>query len=164
MWFDNVKKMRNLKTFGMVTLWLKIISTALSATESAGSNSVSYHMLSKGSRSLFTRAILQSSAATNPWGMVTKKEAKLRAMRLAEVLNCPHENVSSSQMSIVVGYRAIYWWWNFRHIMARYWRIKAVCEQCVRSKRMLMVALCIELEMETRWVMWDGNHSVYEWI
>ena len=85
--------------FGMVTLWSKIItSTALSVTESAGSNSVSYHMLSKGSRSLFTRAILQSSAATNPWGMVTKKEAKLRAMRLAEVLNCPHENVSSSQM------------------------------------------------------------------
>ena len=86
-------------------------STALYVTESAGSNSVSYHMLSKGSRSLFTRAILQSSAATNPWGMVTKKEAKLRAMRLAEVLNCPHENVSSSQMSIVVcRHRSLYTW------------------------------------------------------
>ena len=50
--------------------------------------------LSPGSRHLFWQAILQSAAATNTWAMVTKKEAKLRAQRLAEVLKCPHTDVS----------------------------------------------------------------------
>ncbi len=48
-------------------------------------------MLSPGSRPYFNQAILQSAAATNPWSMVTKKEAKLRARRLAEVLDCPYD-------------------------------------------------------------------------
>ncbi len=64
--------------------------------ESAGSASVAFHLLSPGSRSYFSQAILQSAAATNPWAMVTKKEAKLRARRLAEVLDCPHDDVSFS--------------------------------------------------------------------
>ena len=62
--------------------------------ESAGSASVAFHLLSPGSRPYFSQAILQSAAATNPWAMVTKKEAKLRARRLAEILDCPYEDVS----------------------------------------------------------------------
>ena len=67
-----------------------------SLSESAGSASVAFHLISPGSRNLFSQAILQSAAATNPWAMVTKKEGKLRAMRLAEVLKCPHDEVSES--------------------------------------------------------------------
>lgn len=75
-----------------VITWLK--QTFFFVSESAGSASVAFHLLSPGSRSYFSQAILQSAAATNPWAMVTKKEAKLRARRLAEVLDCPYENVS----------------------------------------------------------------------
>ena len=62
--------------------------------ESAGSSSVAFHLLSPASRPLFSQAILQSAAATNPWAMLTQKEALLRAQRLAERLKCPHEKVS----------------------------------------------------------------------
>ena len=62
-------------------------------SESAGSASVAFHLLSPGSRPYFSQAILQSAAATNPWAMVTKKEAKLRARRLAEILDCPYDDV-----------------------------------------------------------------------
>jgi carboxylesterase type B len=62
--------------------------------ESAGSASVAFHLLSPGSRHLFWQAILQSAAATNTWAMVTANEGKLRAQRLAEVLKCPHTEVS----------------------------------------------------------------------
>ena len=76
-------------------LILKIESfQLLSFSESAGSASVAFHLLSPGSRPFYSQAILQSAAATNPWAMVTKQEAKLRARRLAEVLNCPYEDVS----------------------------------------------------------------------
>lgn len=54
---------------------------------------MAFHLLSPGSRPLFSQAILQSAAATNPWAMVTQKEAKLRARRLAETLKCPHSEV-----------------------------------------------------------------------
>eukprot|EP00095_Tigriopus_kingsejongensis_P010296 maker-scaffold148_size310697-snap-gene-0.17 protein:Tk10296 transcript:maker-scaffold148_size310697-snap-gene-0.17-mRNA-1 annotation:"acetylcholinesterase 1" len=67
-------------------------------SESAGSSSVAFHLLSPGSRPYFSQGILQSAAATNPWAMVTKKEAKLRAMRLAELLNCPHSENEISYM------------------------------------------------------------------
>ena len=55
---------------------------------------MAFHLLSPGSRNLFSQAIMQSAAATNPWAMVTAKEGKLRARRLAEVLKCPHEEAS----------------------------------------------------------------------
>ena len=57
--------------------------------ESAGSASVGFHLLSPLSRDLFTRAILQSASALNPWALVTKKEAKKRALRLASKFGCP---------------------------------------------------------------------------
>ena len=61
--------------------------------ESAGSASVAFQLLSPDSREYFSQAILQSAAATNPWGMVTKKEGHMRALRLAENSNCPYETV-----------------------------------------------------------------------
>ena len=71
-----------------------LYGSTTSISESAGSASVAFHLLSPGSRSYFSQAILQSAAATNPWAMVTKREAKVRARRLAEVLKCPYEDVS----------------------------------------------------------------------
>lgn len=54
---------------------------------------MAFHLLSPGSRPFFSQAIMQSAGATNPWAMVTTKEAKLRALRLAEIVKCPHTEV-----------------------------------------------------------------------
>ncbi|XP_059085955.1 acetylcholinesterase-like [Tigriopus californicus] len=67
-------------------------------SESAGSASVAFHLLAPGSNPFFSQAILQSAAATNQWSMVTKKEAKLKAMRLAELLKCPHSQEEMTYM------------------------------------------------------------------
>ena len=96
-----IKKHKPCDRFIPLCYTLSIISSPscilfFSLLESAGSASVAFHLISPGSRNLFSQAILQSAAATNPWAMVTKKEGKLRAMRLAEVLKCPHDEVSVS--------------------------------------------------------------------
>nr|UEK51388.1 acetylcholine esterase-like protein [Parasacculina yatsui] len=57
--------------------------------ESAGSASVSMHLLSPLSRSLFSQAVLQSGSATNPWAVIDHREAQLRGRRLAEAIQCP---------------------------------------------------------------------------
>ena len=59
--------------------------------ESAGACSVSLHLLSPLSRHLFSQAIMQSASATVPWGVITKEESLLRGLRLAELMNCPHD-------------------------------------------------------------------------
>jgi len=59
--------------------------------ESAGACSVSLHLLSPLSRHLFSQAIMQSAAATVPWGVITKEESLLRGLRLAELMQCPHD-------------------------------------------------------------------------
>ncbi|XP_058822042.1 acetylcholinesterase isoform X1 [Topomyia yanbarensis] len=59
--------------------------------ESAGAVSVSLHLLSALSRDLFQRAILQSGSPTAPWALVSREEATLRALRLAEAVKCPHD-------------------------------------------------------------------------
>lgn len=59
--------------------------------ESAGAVSVSMHMLSAMSRDLFQRAILQSGSPTVPWGIISRQEAILRSLRLAEAVDCPHD-------------------------------------------------------------------------
>ncbi|XP_035782837.1 acetylcholinesterase-like isoform X2 [Anopheles albimanus] len=59
--------------------------------ESAGAVSVSLHLLSALSRDLFQRAILQSGSPTAPWALVSREEATLRALRLAEAVGCPHD-------------------------------------------------------------------------
>jgi acetylcholinesterase len=59
--------------------------------ESAGAVSVSMHLLSPLSRDLFQRAILESGSPTVPWAIVTRDEAIIRAIRLAEAVGCPHD-------------------------------------------------------------------------
>ncbi|XP_044839935.1 acetylcholinesterase-like [Mauremys mutica] len=56
--------------------------------QSAGGSSVSFHLLSAGSRALFTRAALQSGAATAPWTWISLDEAKERGRRLGQLLGC----------------------------------------------------------------------------
>ena len=58
--------------------------------ESAGSVSVSLHLLSPLSRSKFQRAIMASGTANMPWATVTPDEAKRRSLELAyDYLHCP---------------------------------------------------------------------------
>ncbi|KAJ8410767.1 hypothetical protein AAFF_G00187240 [Aldrovandia affinis] len=56
--------------------------------ESAGSASVSFHVLSSGSHALFARAILQSGSANAPWAAVPPGEAWNRSLALAALLDC----------------------------------------------------------------------------
>lgn len=57
--------------------------------ESAGAVSVAYHLLSPLSRNLFSQAILQSGAATCPWGLMDTNEIIANGLQLASLLNCP---------------------------------------------------------------------------
>jgi carboxylesterase type B len=58
--------------------------------ESAGSVSVSLHLLSPLSHSKFQRAILQSGVALMPWATLTAREARRRSLELAfQYLRCP---------------------------------------------------------------------------
>ncbi|XP_033104014.1 cholinesterase-like [Anneissia japonica] len=57
-------------------------------SESAGSASVSFHLLSPVSRNLFNRAVMQSASANAPWASYTKQEATRRGTLLAENLDC----------------------------------------------------------------------------
>jgi len=56
--------------------------------ESAGSVSVSLHLLSPLSHGKFHRAILQSGSANMPWATLTQTEAKRRSLELATILGC----------------------------------------------------------------------------
>ncbi|XP_072474661.1 cholinesterase isoform X1 [Notamacropus eugenii] len=60
--------------------------------ESAGAASVSFHLLSPKSHSLFTRAILQSGSANAPWAVMSPSEARNRTLDLAKSLSCSREN------------------------------------------------------------------------
>ena len=52
--------------------------------------SVALHLLSPGSRGLFSRAILQSGTALDPsWGPVSPAAATRHAVTLAAALDCP---------------------------------------------------------------------------
>uniref|UniRef100_A0A8C3T3P2 Carboxylic ester hydrolase n=1 Tax=Chelydra serpentina TaxID=8475 RepID=A0A8C3T3P2_CHESE len=55
---------------------------------SAGGSAVGFHLLSPGSRPLFSRAVLQSGAATAPWTWISLEEAKERGRRLGQLLGC----------------------------------------------------------------------------
>lgn len=56
--------------------------------ESAGSVSVSLHLLSPLSHGKFKRAILQSGTANMPWATLSQSEAKRRSLELASILGC----------------------------------------------------------------------------
>ena len=64
--------------------------------ESAGAASISMHLVSPLSRSLFSQAILQSGSATNPWAVIDKREAALRGLRLAEAVKCNQTSPSAA--------------------------------------------------------------------
>ena len=57
-------------------------------SESAGSASVHYHLLAKGSQGLFQRAIFQSATALGHWAFMEQDRAKSRAHQLASHLSC----------------------------------------------------------------------------
>uniref|UniRef100_A0A8C8RLK3 Carboxylesterase type B domain-containing protein n=1 Tax=Pelusios castaneus TaxID=367368 RepID=A0A8C8RLK3_9SAUR len=56
--------------------------------QDVGAVSVGFHLLSPGSRSLFTRALLQSGSAITPWTWVSLEEARERAKMLGQLLGC----------------------------------------------------------------------------
>lgn len=60
--------------------------------ESAGGASVGMHLLSPGSRSLFSRAIMQSGVPNSPWATVSPAEARRRATLLAKLVGCLNNN------------------------------------------------------------------------
>ena len=60
--------------------------------ESAGSVSVSMHLLSPLSRNKFSRAILQSGVSNAAWGTVTQEEGKSRTEELGRYLQCEAGN------------------------------------------------------------------------
>lgn len=57
--------------------------------ESAGAVSAALHLLSPLSRNLFAQAILQSAAATNPWGLKDTREMISNGLQLASLIGCP---------------------------------------------------------------------------
>ncbi|CAM4560825.1 unnamed protein product, partial [Lepidochelys kempii] len=56
--------------------------------QSAGAASVGFHLLSPGSRPLFTRVAMQSGAPTAPWAWISPAKAKRRGWRLGQLLGC----------------------------------------------------------------------------
>uniref|UniRef100_A0A8C8RL43 Carboxylesterase type B domain-containing protein n=1 Tax=Pelusios castaneus TaxID=367368 RepID=A0A8C8RL43_9SAUR len=58
----------------------------------AGAASVSLHLLSPGSRPLFSRAALQSGAPTIPWVWASPEKAKERGRRLGQLLGCTNND------------------------------------------------------------------------
>ncbi|XP_065436200.1 acetylcholinesterase-like [Chrysemys picta bellii] len=63
----------------------------------SGAASVGFHLLSPGSRPLFTRAMLQSGSPTAPWAWISLEEAKERGQRLGQLLGC----TDSDDMALV---------------------------------------------------------------
>ncbi|MEE6490688.1 hypothetical protein FKM82_015956 [Ascaphus truei] len=56
---------------------------------SAGAVSVGYHMISPGSHTYFTRAIMQSGSPSSDWAVQSHQRARKLTVKLAEVLGCP---------------------------------------------------------------------------
>nr|CAB3264349.1 neuroligin-4, X-linked [Phallusia mammillata] len=67
--------------------------------ESAGSASVSFHMLSPLSKDLFHRGISQSGTAFSSWAVV--KEPLRWAKQVAEGLNCPTDTSTTEMMTCI---------------------------------------------------------------
>nr|AXF92896.1 acetylcholinesterase 1b [Caligus rogercresseyi] len=60
----------------------------------AGAASVGFHLLSPLSNTYFSQAIMQSSSALVPWGLLSKKEASARSKDLAGIARCPIDDLS----------------------------------------------------------------------
>ena len=64
-----------------------------------GGATVNYHMFSSQSRVLFHRAISQSGNLMNIWSDPLRKGvAKMRAIKVADKMNCPTSDGSSKEM------------------------------------------------------------------
>lgn len=67
--------------------------------ESAGGASVNYHMISPLSKGLFHKAISQSGTLMSPWADPARKGlAKMRAVRLADMMGCPISGTSMKEI------------------------------------------------------------------
>ncbi|XP_071945423.1 cholinesterase-like [Antedon mediterranea] len=58
--------------------------------ESAGSASVDYHLLSKGSWTYFSQAILESGATLSSWAYTEKEDAKEQAINIGKKVGCEY--------------------------------------------------------------------------
>ncbi|XP_066282115.1 cholinesterase 1-like [Branchiostoma lanceolatum] len=67
--------------------------------ESAGGISIGYHLISPGSRDLFSRAILQSGTALNPWGYNSEADAYEKTVIFANHLGCPTDRGSADMLA-----------------------------------------------------------------
>ncbi|XP_013421277.1 cholinesterase [Lingula anatina] len=67
--------------------------------ESAGSVSVSYHMLSQKSWPYFNRAILQSGSASATWAYQSPDVAKRKTIKFAEIVGCKTKGVTLEAIS-----------------------------------------------------------------
>ncbi|XP_071838567.1 cholinesterase-like isoform X2 [Apostichopus japonicus] len=56
--------------------------------ESAGSASITYHMISPQSRPYFNRAILQSGSCISPWALIDGNESVRRGLKVAQRVGC----------------------------------------------------------------------------
>jgi carboxylesterase type B len=66
---------------------------------SSGAASVNYHMVSPLSKGLFEKAISQSGSLMNPWADAPRPGlAKMRAIRLTSLVNCPISNTNFQKM------------------------------------------------------------------
>lgn len=66
--------------------------------ESAGAASIGFHLMSPLSKSLFSRAILESGVPTASWALTSHKISLQRAFYLAESLNCSHDSSKLPEM------------------------------------------------------------------
>nr|XP_025035808.1 cholinesterase-like [Pelodiscus sinensis] len=60
--------------------------------QGTGGSAVGFHLLSPGSRFLFTRAVLQSGSPTSPGTWTSLQEAQERGRRLGQLMGCANSN------------------------------------------------------------------------
>lgn len=75
---------------------------SLEKGESAGSGSVSFHLLSPLSRDLLTRGILQSGTLNAPWSILEANQAKEIAYDLARDCECNETQVYNNNVNILL--------------------------------------------------------------
>lgn len=80
------------------------------------------HLLSALSRDLFQRAILESGSPTAPWALITREEATLRGLRLAEAVGCPKDRNKLSETIECLRSK------DPKHLVDNEWGTLGICE------------------------------------